>query len=173
MKSDFFIDRPVFSTVLSIVIVIVGAIGLALSTVGMDPITGIPRFTMNNIKTKQSKVLCPNQFVSANCRIWSISKKFERCFKSNHIYSIFTIHHNSNNLHISNVVHCSRILIALSNVFSVVVYFCDFLFFKVRINLQRKFVSRFNQLIDFFICQIMTQSRIHIFPHHSSYVIKS
>ena len=30
MKSDFFIDRPVFSTVLSIVIVIVGAIGLAL-----------------------------------------------------------------------------------------------------------------------------------------------
>ena len=30
MKSDFFIDRPVFSTVLSIVIVIVGAIGLML-----------------------------------------------------------------------------------------------------------------------------------------------
>ena len=27
MKSDFFIDRPVFSTVLSIIIVIVGAIG--------------------------------------------------------------------------------------------------------------------------------------------------
>lgn len=30
MKSDFFIDRPVFSTVLSIIIVIVGCIGLAL-----------------------------------------------------------------------------------------------------------------------------------------------
>ena len=30
MKADFFIDRPVFSTVLSIIIVIVGAIGLAL-----------------------------------------------------------------------------------------------------------------------------------------------
>ena len=30
MKSDFFIDRPVFSTVLSVIIVIVGVIGLAL-----------------------------------------------------------------------------------------------------------------------------------------------
>ena len=30
MKSDFFIDRPVFSTVLSIVIVIVGLLGLVL-----------------------------------------------------------------------------------------------------------------------------------------------
>ncbi|MDE5706902.1 MAG: multidrug efflux RND transporter permease subunit [Alistipes sp.] len=37
MKSDFFIDRPVFSTVLSIVIVIVGAIGLALLPVDQYP----------------------------------------------------------------------------------------------------------------------------------------
>lgn len=38
MKADFFIDRPVFSTVLSIIIVIVGFIGLALL-----PSTSIPR----------------------------------------------------------------------------------------------------------------------------------
>ena len=37
MKADFFIDRPVFSTVLSIVIVIVGAIGLALLPVDQYP----------------------------------------------------------------------------------------------------------------------------------------
>ncbi|WP_300102456.1 efflux RND transporter permease subunit [uncultured Alistipes sp.] len=37
MKSDFFIDRPVFSTVLSIVIVIVGAIGLTLLPVDQYP----------------------------------------------------------------------------------------------------------------------------------------
>ena len=37
MKSDFFIDRPVFSTVLSIVIVIVGAIGLMLLPVDQYP----------------------------------------------------------------------------------------------------------------------------------------
>lgn len=37
MKSDFFIDRPVFSTVLSLVIVIVGAIGLALLPVDQYP----------------------------------------------------------------------------------------------------------------------------------------
>lgn len=37
MKSDFFIDRPVFSTVLSVVIVIVGAIGLALLPVDQYP----------------------------------------------------------------------------------------------------------------------------------------
>ena len=37
MKSDFFIDRPVFSTVLSIVIVIVGVIGLAMLPVDQYP----------------------------------------------------------------------------------------------------------------------------------------
>ena len=37
MKSDFFIDRPVFSTVLSVVIVIVGAIGLAMLPVDQYP----------------------------------------------------------------------------------------------------------------------------------------
>ncbi len=37
MKSDFFIDRPVFSMVLSIVIVIVGAIGLILLPVDQYP----------------------------------------------------------------------------------------------------------------------------------------
>ena len=37
MKSDFFIDRPVFSIVLSIVIVIVGAIGLLLLPVDQYP----------------------------------------------------------------------------------------------------------------------------------------
>ena len=37
MKSDFFIDRPVFSTVLSIVIVIVGAIGLTLLPIDQYP----------------------------------------------------------------------------------------------------------------------------------------
>ena len=37
MKADFFIDRPVFSTVLSIIIVIVGAIGLALLPVDQYP----------------------------------------------------------------------------------------------------------------------------------------
>ncbi len=37
MKSDFFIDRPVFSTVLSIVIVLVGAIGLVLLPVDQYP----------------------------------------------------------------------------------------------------------------------------------------
>lgn len=31
MKADFFIDRPVFSAVISIVIVIVGFIGLTIS----------------------------------------------------------------------------------------------------------------------------------------------
>ena len=38
MKADFFIDRPVFSTVLSIIIVIVGFIGLHCC-----PSTSIPR----------------------------------------------------------------------------------------------------------------------------------
>ncbi len=37
MKSDFFIDRPVFSTVLSVIIVIVGFIGLALLPVDQYP----------------------------------------------------------------------------------------------------------------------------------------
>ena len=37
MKSDFFIDRPVFSTVLSVVIVIVGIIGLAMLPVDQYP----------------------------------------------------------------------------------------------------------------------------------------
>lgn len=37
MKSDFFIDRPVFSTVLSIIIVIVGLIGLVLLPVDQYP----------------------------------------------------------------------------------------------------------------------------------------
>ncbi|HJA99229.1 MAG TPA: multidrug efflux RND transporter permease subunit [Candidatus Alistipes avicola] len=37
MKSDFFIDRPVFSTVLSVVIVIVGLIGLVLLPVDQYP----------------------------------------------------------------------------------------------------------------------------------------
>ena len=37
MKSDFFIDRPVFSTVLSIVIVIIGFIGLAMLPVDQYP----------------------------------------------------------------------------------------------------------------------------------------
>ena len=37
MKADFFIDRPVFSTVLSIIIVIVGFIGLALLPVDQYP----------------------------------------------------------------------------------------------------------------------------------------
>ena len=37
MKSDFFIDRPVFSTVLSVVIVIVGIIGLAMLPVAQYP----------------------------------------------------------------------------------------------------------------------------------------
>ena len=37
MNSNFFIDRPVFSTVLSVVIVIVGAIGLAMLPVDQYP----------------------------------------------------------------------------------------------------------------------------------------
>ena len=37
MKSDFFIDRPVFSTVLSVIIVIVGVIGLTLLPIDQYP----------------------------------------------------------------------------------------------------------------------------------------
>ena len=37
MKSNFFLDHPVFSTVLSIVIVIVGTIGLILLPVDQYP----------------------------------------------------------------------------------------------------------------------------------------
>ncbi len=37
MKSDFFIDRPIFSTVISIVIVIVGVIGMVLLPVDQYP----------------------------------------------------------------------------------------------------------------------------------------
>ena len=37
MKSDFFIDRPVFSTVISIIIVLVGLIGLTLLPVDQYP----------------------------------------------------------------------------------------------------------------------------------------
>ena len=37
MKSDFFIDRPIFSTVVSIVIVLVGLIGLVLLPVDQYP----------------------------------------------------------------------------------------------------------------------------------------
>ena len=42
MKSDFFIDRPVFSTVLSVIIVIVGVIGLALLPIDQYPKTSRP-----------------------------------------------------------------------------------------------------------------------------------
>ena len=37
MKSDFFIDRPIFSTVVSIVIVLVGLIGLFLLPIDQYP----------------------------------------------------------------------------------------------------------------------------------------
>lgn len=37
MKSDFFIDRPVFSTVISIIIVLIGLIGLALLPIDQYP----------------------------------------------------------------------------------------------------------------------------------------
>lgn len=37
MKSDFFIDRPIFSTVISIVIVLVGLIGLVLLPIDQYP----------------------------------------------------------------------------------------------------------------------------------------
>lgn len=37
MKSDFFIDRPIFSTVISIIIVLVGCIGLALLPIDQYP----------------------------------------------------------------------------------------------------------------------------------------
>ena len=37
MKSDFFIDRPVFSTVLSVIIVIVGSLGLAMLPIDQYP----------------------------------------------------------------------------------------------------------------------------------------
>lgn len=37
MKSDFFIDRPVFSTVISIIIVLVGLIGLTMLPVDQYP----------------------------------------------------------------------------------------------------------------------------------------
>ena len=37
MKSDFFIDRPVFSTVISVIIVLVGLIGLTLLPVDQYP----------------------------------------------------------------------------------------------------------------------------------------
>ena len=37
MKSDFFIDRPIFSTVISIIIVLIGAIGLVLLPVDQYP----------------------------------------------------------------------------------------------------------------------------------------
>ena len=43
MKPGFFIDRPVFSTVLSILIVIVGIIGLALLPVDQYPQITPPR----------------------------------------------------------------------------------------------------------------------------------
>ena len=39
MKSDFFIDRPVFSTVLSVVIVIVGLLGLVMLPVDQYPVS--------------------------------------------------------------------------------------------------------------------------------------
>ena len=37
MKSDFFIDRPIFSIVISIVIVIVGVLGLFLLPIDQYP----------------------------------------------------------------------------------------------------------------------------------------
>ena len=37
MKSDFFIDRPVFSTVISVIIVLVGLIGLVMLPVDQYP----------------------------------------------------------------------------------------------------------------------------------------
>ncbi len=45
MKADFFIDRPVFSAVISIVIVIVGFIGLT-----MLPIDQYPQITPPTVK---------------------------------------------------------------------------------------------------------------------------
>ena len=49
MKSDFFIDRPVFSTVLSVFIVIVGVIGLA-----MPPIDQYPKIVPPVVKVSAS-----------------------------------------------------------------------------------------------------------------------
>lgn len=49
MKADFFIDRPVFSAVISIVIVIVGVIGLS-----MLPIDQYPQITPPTVKVSAS-----------------------------------------------------------------------------------------------------------------------
>ena len=51
MKPGFFIDRPVFSTVLSILIVIVGIIGLALLPVDQYR-TGIERYAGYDLYAK-------------------------------------------------------------------------------------------------------------------------
>ena len=49
MKSDFFIDRPVFSTVLSVVIVIVGLLGT-----GDAPVDQYPRIVPPVVKISAS-----------------------------------------------------------------------------------------------------------------------
>ena len=49
MKADFFIDRPVFSAVISIVIVIVGFIGLT-----MLPIDQYPQITPPTVRVSAS-----------------------------------------------------------------------------------------------------------------------
>ena len=50
MKPGFFIDRPVFSTVLSILIVIVGIIGLVLLPV--DNRAGAERYARHDLYAK-------------------------------------------------------------------------------------------------------------------------
>ena len=56
MKADFFIDRPVFSTVLSIIIVIVGGIGLALLPVDQYPqiVPPVVRISASDVYKRQT-----------------------------------------------------------------------------------------------------------------------
>ena len=60
MKSDFFIDRPVFSTVLSVVIVIVGLLGLV-----MLPVDQYPRIVPPVVKISASYPGASAQLFSA------------------------------------------------------------------------------------------------------------
>ena len=80
MKSDFFIDRPVFSTVISIIIVLVGFIGLTLLPVDQYPKIVPPVVSIStsypgaNSQTVSQAVATPIEqslTVLLECSIWS------------------------------------------------------------------------------------------------------
>ena len=82
MKSDFFIDRPIFSIVISIVIVIVGVLGLFLL-----PIDQYPQIVPPVVKVSASYPGASAQTVTQAVAT-PIEQEFRKFFGNNYIRHI-------------------------------------------------------------------------------------